>query len=220
MSSDHFSLRFMCAFNFINILLFFNFFFKFCHSNSNKLVDKFLWCFSVKWNPVTEVLHSIIYFFWFYNWQNWIFVNLYFSSACTVTTCITSELVWLTCNHMIIFSKDILVKYCTSFYKPVRSILLSSYFQVSTGSSQVPQVLSCFWCVGIWDHCAGVVFIWNGAMARAKWSWGEQRIKARTSLYASSQYRRIFVYTFCLINICLSLSDDANKIKTLNIERA
>ena len=27
-------------------------------------------------------------------------------------------------------------------------------------------------------------------------------------------------YTFCLINICLSLSDDANKIKTLNIERA
>ena len=33
-------------------------------------------------------------------------------------------------------------------------------------------------------------------------------------------YRRIFVYTFCLINIRLSLSDDANKIKTLNIERA
>ena len=33
-------------------------------------------------------------------------------------------------------------------------------------------------------------------------------------------YRRIFVYTFCLINICLSLSDDSNKIKTLNIERA
>ena len=32
--------------------------------------------------------------------------------------------------------------------------------------------------------------------------------------------RRIFVYTFCLINICLSLSDDANKIKTQNIERA
>ena len=31
---------------------------------------------------------------------------------------------------------------------------------------------------------------------------------------------QIFVYTFCLINICLSLSDDANKIKTLNIERA
>ena len=32
--------------------------------------------------------------------------------------------------------------------------------------------------------------------------------------------RRIFVYTFCLINICLSLSDDANKIKAKNIERA
>ena len=32
--------------------------------------------------------------------------------------------------------------------------------------------------------------------------------------------RRVFVYTFYLINICLSLSDYANKIKTLNIERA
>ena len=32
--------------------------------------------------------------------------------------------------------------------------------------------------------------------------------------------KRISVYTFCLINICLSLFDDANKIKTLNIERA
>ena len=32
-------------------------------------------------------------------------------------------------------------------------------------------------------------------------------------------YWWIFVYTFCLINIRLSLSDDANKIKTLNIER-
>ena len=35
-----------------------------------------------------------------------------------------------------------------------------------------------------------------------------------------STNRRIVVYTFCLINICLSLSHDANKIKTLNIERA
>ena len=33
-------------------------------------------------------------------------------------------------------------------------------------------------------------------------------------------YRRIFVYTFCHINRCLSLSDDVNNIKTLNIERA
>ena len=32
--------------------------------------------------------------------------------------------------------------------------------------------------------------------------------------------RRIFVYSFCLINICLSLSDEANKIKPLNVERA
>ena len=37
---------------------------------------------------------------------------------------------------------------------------------------------------------------------------------------SSASYRRISVYTFCLINICLSLSDDANKIKALNIERA
>ena len=33
-------------------------------------------------------------------------------------------------------------------------------------------------------------------------------------------YRRIFVYIFCFINICLLLSYDANKIKTLNIKRA
>ena len=33
-------------------------------------------------------------------------------------------------------------------------------------------------------------------------------------------YRQIFVYTFCLINICSSPSDDANEIKPLNIERA
>ena len=38
--------------------------------------------------------------------------------------------------------------------------------------------------------------------------------------YIAQYYRRIFVYTFRLINICLSLSDGANKIKTLNIERA
>ena len=49
-----------------------------------------------------------------------------------------------------------------------------------------------------------------------------QRTSTGTRLARVSelQYRRIFVYTFCLINICLSLSDDANKIKTLNIERA
>ena len=40
--------------------------------------------------------------------------------------------------------------------------------------------------------------------AKKKFMWGRATI-----------YRRIFVYTFCLINICLSLSDDANKIKTL-----
>ena len=29
-----------------------------------------------------------------------------------------------------------------------------------------------------------------------------------------------FVYVFCLINICSSLSNEANKIKPLNIEKA
>ena len=33
-------------------------------------------------------------------------------------------------------------------------------------------------------------------------------------------YRQIFVDTFCFINICISLYDDTNRIKTLNIERA
>ena len=40
------------------------------------------------------------------------------------------------------------------------------------------------------------------------------------ALSKHKHYKRIFVYTLCLINISLSLSDDANKIKTLNIERA
>jgi len=31
---------------------------------------------------------------------------------------------------------------------------------------------------------------------------------------------RIFVYIFCLIKICLSLSDEANKIKSLNIKKS
>ena len=35
-----------------------------------------------------------------------------------------------------------------------------------------------------------------------------------------SAYRRIFVYIFCLINICASLSDEADKIKPLHTERA
>ena len=38
-------------------------------------------------------------------------------------------------------------------------------------------------------------------------------------LLISDSHREIFVYTFGLINICLSLPDDANKIKTLNIDR-
>ena len=39
-------------------------------------------------------------------------------------------------------------------------------------------------------------------------------------VFVYTSNRPIFVYTFCFINICLSLSNDANKIKTLNIERA
>ena len=46
----------------------------------------------------------------------------------------------------------------------------------------------------------------------------DEKIDSKTAII--SDYRRIFVYTFCLINMCLSLSDDANKIKILNIERA
>ena len=43
--------------------------------------------------------------------------------------------------------------------------------------------------------------------------------RMRLTLNIAIIYRQIFVYTFCLINICLSLPDDANKVKTLNIER-
>ena len=40
--------------------------------------------------------------------------------------------------------------------------------------------------------------------------------------YGNNYDKKLLVIgeSFCLINICLSLSDDANKIKTLNIERA
>ena len=46
-----------------------------------------------------------------------------------------------------------------------------------------------------------------------------KRFTKTKQIMITSLNRRICVYTFCLINICLSLSDDANKIKTLNIER-
>ena len=48
---------------------------------------------------------------------------------------------------------------------------------------------------------------------------GSHEGRSRWQTTYSYDNRRIFVYTFCLINICLSLSDDSNKIKTLNIER-
>ena len=40
-----------------------------------------------------------------------------------------------------------------------------------------------------------------------------------TLYWYKSHYRPIFVYIFCLINICLSLSYGANKTNRLNIER-
>ena len=39
-------------------------------------------------------------------------------------------------------------------------------------------------------------------------------------LHLQITYGRILVYIFCLISIGLSLSDDANKMKFLNIESA
>ena len=49
---------------------------------------------------------------------------------------------------------------------------------------------------------------------------GDIRVVYRFPQPINTGNRRIFVYTFSLISICLSLSDHANKIKTLNIERA
>ena len=90
---------------------FFNFFFKFCHPNSNKLVDKInnsCDVFLLNETLLQKFCIALsISFDFTIKLNNWIFVNLHFSSACTVTTCITSELVWLSCNHMIVFSKDI-----------------------------------------------------------------------------------------------------------------
>ena len=50
----------------------------------------------------------------------------------------------------------------------------------------------------------------------------ERTLSFDSVFVASLAYGRIFVYTFCLINVgfSLSVSVDANKIKTLNIERA
>ena len=41
-----------------------------------------------------------------------------------------------------------------------------------------------------------------------------------TSGTRAFRYRQILVYIFCLISIGLSLSDEANKMQFLNIERA
>ena len=57
-------------------------------------------------------------------------------------------------------------------------------------------------------------------MSKGKDNPTEKGQHAGRILISSPCNRRVFVYSFCLINICLSLSDEANKIKPLNIERA
>ena len=58
----------------------------------------------------------------------------------------------------------------------------------------------------------------NKAVLVTKRPWSEMTVNSKN--IQPCVYGRIFVYTFCLINTCSSLSDDANEIKTLNIERA
>ena len=61
----------------------------------------------------------------------------------------------------------------------------------------------------------------NATKNAAKWSWNfTQGILQSLPVKTKVSIGESFVYTFCLINICLPLSDGANKIKTLNIERA
>ena len=67
------------------------------------------------------------------------------------------------------------------------------------------------------SHCSPAV-IRN--LRRIQIALQEELLYAECRVRLKNFYGRIFVYTFCLINLCLSLSDDANKIKTLNIERA
>ena len=53
----------------------------------------------------------------------------------------------------------------------------------------------------------------------AKWSWSfTQGILQSLPVKTKVSIGESFVCTFCLFNICLPLSDGANKIKTLNIE--
>ena len=49
---------------------------------------------------------------------------------------------------------------------------------------------------------------------------GKNALYLSVNIFSIESYRRMFVYTFCLTYKCLSLSHDANKIKTLNTERA
>ena len=46
------------------------------------------------------------------------------------------------------------------------------------------------------------------------------RVIVSSGFAGSSSFFEGEVYIFCLINICSSLSDEGNKIKPLNIERA
>ena len=65
--------------------------------------------------------------------------------------------------------------------------------------------------------CAITCHEWDG---RCPWQIMIMEVSVDLAEHSCSPNRRIVVYTFCLINISLSLSDDANKIETLNIERA
>ena len=52
------------------------------------------------------------------------------------------------------------------------------------------------------------------------WLTLKKKQKLYYMLHLQITYGRILVYIFCLISIGLSLSDDANKMKFLNIESA
>ena len=64
---------------------------------------------------------------------------------------------------------------------------------------------------GAHDYCASNMSVTN--------AW-KKKLKLHYMLHVQITYGRILVYIFCLISIGLSLSDDANKMKFLNIESA
>ena len=63
---------------------------------------------------------------------------------------------------------------------------------------------------GAHDYCASNISVTNA----------EKKKKLYYMLHVQITYGRILVYIFSLISIGFSLSDDADKMKFLNIERA